>query len=142
MELLPEGLLLEAETYNALISTLRRDSRVLESFRIMDYSLLVGVHNLDLAAKEEVSTVQFQFFSLRCKNSLFFTIFELLTLILISLIRMPRERLVQQEQQQNSVLCKRQSCKSRNLFPIPRPWSPFKLKPNPLMNKNIYRKWQ
>jgi len=53
MELLPEGLLLEAETYNALISTLRRDSRVLESFRIMDYSLLVGVHNLDLAAKEE-----------------------------------------------------------------------------------------
>ena len=55
MELLPEGLLLEAETYNALISTLRRDSRVLESFRIMDYSLLVGVHNLDMAAKEEVS---------------------------------------------------------------------------------------
>jgi len=53
MELLPEGLLLEAETYNALISTLRRDSRVLESFRIMDYSLLVGVHNLDMAAKEE-----------------------------------------------------------------------------------------
>ena len=53
MELLPEGLLLEAETYNALITTLRRDSRVLESFRIMDYSLLVGVHNLDLAAKEE-----------------------------------------------------------------------------------------
>ena len=54
MELLPEGLLLEAETYNALITTLRRDSRVLESFRIMDYSLLVGIHNLDLAAKEEV----------------------------------------------------------------------------------------
>ena len=54
MELLPEGLLLEQETYNALITTLRRDSRVLESFRIMDYSLLVGVHNLDLAAKEEV----------------------------------------------------------------------------------------
>ena len=55
MELLPEGLLLEAETYNALITTLRRDSRVLESFRIMDYSLLVGIHNLDLAAKEEVN---------------------------------------------------------------------------------------
>ena len=113
MELLPEGLLLEAETYNALISTLRRDSRVLESFRIMDYSLLVGVHNLDLAAKEEVSTVQFQFSSLR-SGTLFFTIFELLTLILISFSRMPRERLVQQEQQQNSVLCKRQSYKSRN----------------------------
>ena len=72
MELLPEGLLLEAETYNALISTLRRDSRVLESFRIMDYSLLVGVHNLDLAAKEEVSTVQFQFFSLRWELIVFY----------------------------------------------------------------------
>ena len=54
MEILPEGLLLEAETYNALISTLRRDCRVLESFRIMDYSLLIGIHNLDMAAKEEM----------------------------------------------------------------------------------------
>ena len=54
MELLPEGVLLEQETYNALISTLRRDCRVLESFRIMDYSLLIGIHNLDVAAKEEV----------------------------------------------------------------------------------------
>jgi len=52
MDLLPEGLLLEPETYTALISTMRRDCRVLESFKIMDYSLLVGVHNLDLAAKE------------------------------------------------------------------------------------------
>ena len=54
MELLPDGVLLEQETYNALISTLRRDCRVLESFRIMDYSLLIGIHNLDLAAKEEM----------------------------------------------------------------------------------------
>merc|ERR1712226_256858 len=54
MELLPEGLLLEQETYNALITTLRRDARVLESFRIMDYSLLIGIHNLDLAAKEDM----------------------------------------------------------------------------------------
>lgn len=53
MDLLPEGLMLEAETYNALITTMRRDCRVLESFRIMDYSLLIGIHNLDLAAKEE-----------------------------------------------------------------------------------------
>jgi len=49
---LPEGILLEPETYTALISTMRRDCRVLESFKIMDYSLLVGVHNLDLAARE------------------------------------------------------------------------------------------
>jgi len=52
MELLPEGLLLEPETYTALISTMRRDCRVLESFKIMDYSLLIGVHNLDIAARE------------------------------------------------------------------------------------------
>ena len=53
MEILPEGLMLEAETYNALITTMRRDCRVLESFRIMDYSLLIGIHNLDQAAKEQ-----------------------------------------------------------------------------------------
>ena len=61
MELLPDGVLLEQETYNALISTLRRDCRVLESFRIMDYSLLIGIHNLDLAAKEE--TVKNNFYN-------------------------------------------------------------------------------
>lgn len=58
MELHPEGLLLEAETYNALIKTLQRDCRVLESFQIMDYSLLVGVHNLDVAAKEKAEGKQ------------------------------------------------------------------------------------
>lgn len=53
MEHHPEGLFLEAETYNALMKTIHRDCRVLESFKIMDYSLLVGIHNLDLAAKEK-----------------------------------------------------------------------------------------
>ncbi|XP_063698818.1 phosphatidylinositol 4-phosphate 5-kinase type-1 alpha isoform X3 [Culicoides brevitarsis] len=52
MELHPNGILLEADTYNALIRTIQRDCRVLESFKIMDYSLLVGIHNLDLALKE------------------------------------------------------------------------------------------
>lgn len=32
-------------TYDKLVGTLKRDIRVLESFRIMDYSLLIGVHN-------------------------------------------------------------------------------------------------
>lgn len=45
--------MLEADTYTALIKTIQRDCRVLESFKIMDYSLLVAIHNLDLAAKEE-----------------------------------------------------------------------------------------
>uniref|UniRef100_A0A182SH93 PIPK domain-containing protein n=1 Tax=Anopheles maculatus TaxID=74869 RepID=A0A182SH93_9DIPT len=49
----PNGLFLEAETYSALIKTIQRDCRVLESFKIMDYSLLVGIHNLDLAVKEK-----------------------------------------------------------------------------------------
>ncbi|XP_035714568.1 phosphatidylinositol 4-phosphate 5-kinase type-1 alpha isoform X4 [Folsomia candida] len=53
MEKHPEGILLESDTCNALIKTMERDCRVLQSFKIMDYSLLVGVHNLDLAAKEK-----------------------------------------------------------------------------------------
>lgn len=52
MEHHPEGIYLEVDTYNALIKTMQRDCRVLESFKIMDYSMLVGIHNLDLAAKE------------------------------------------------------------------------------------------
>lgn len=31
--------------------------QVLESFKIMDYSLLVGIHNLDLAFKEKEVSV-------------------------------------------------------------------------------------
>ena len=53
MEHHPNGILLEADTYNALIKTIQRDCRVLESFKIMDYSLLVGVHNLDQALKDK-----------------------------------------------------------------------------------------
>lgn len=53
MEIHPEGLFLEADTFQALIKTFQRDCLVLESFKIMDYSLLVGIHNLDLAAREK-----------------------------------------------------------------------------------------
>lgn len=31
------------------MATVERDCRVLESFKIMDYSLLLGTHNLDQA---------------------------------------------------------------------------------------------
>lgn len=48
---------MEADTYNALVKTIQRDCRVLESFKIMDYSLLLGVHNLDLAQKEKAVSV-------------------------------------------------------------------------------------
>ena len=52
LDLVPEGFHLEPETYTALMSTIERDCRVLESFDIMDYSLLLGVHNLDQAKRE------------------------------------------------------------------------------------------
>ncbi|XP_036330199.1 phosphatidylinositol 4-phosphate 5-kinase type-1 alpha isoform X2 [Rhagoletis pomonella] len=55
MEQHPNGIFLEAETYSALIKTIQRDCTVLESFKIMDYSLLLGVHNLDQASKEKKS---------------------------------------------------------------------------------------
>uniref|UniRef100_A0A667XEX6 Phosphatidylinositol-4-phosphate 5-kinase, type I, beta b n=1 Tax=Myripristis murdjan TaxID=586833 RepID=A0A667XEX6_9TELE len=47
-----EGLYFDAETYNNLMKTLQRDCRVLESFKIMDYSLLLGVHVLDHSQRE------------------------------------------------------------------------------------------
>lgn len=56
----PDGLLLESETYTALIKTMQRDCRVLESFKIMDYSLLVGIHNLDQAAVEKQEKIKAQ----------------------------------------------------------------------------------
>lgn len=49
----PNGIFLESATYKVLMKTINKDCRVLESFRIMDYSLLLGVHNLDISRKEE-----------------------------------------------------------------------------------------
>ncbi|XP_049271961.1 phosphatidylinositol 4-phosphate 5-kinase type-1 alpha-like [Rhipicephalus sanguineus] len=54
----PDGILLETDTYNALMKTIQRDCQVLESFKIMDYSLLIGIHNIDQAAKEQVLYAQ------------------------------------------------------------------------------------
>ena len=52
LDLVPEGFHLDPDTYTALMSTIERDCRVLESFDIMDYSLLLGVHNLDQDKRE------------------------------------------------------------------------------------------
>ncbi|XP_055514267.1 phosphatidylinositol 4-phosphate 5-kinase type-1 gamma-like isoform X3 [Leucoraja erinacea] len=52
MQDFPDGLLLDSDMNCALIKTLQRDCLVLESFKIMDYSLLLGVHNLDHAERE------------------------------------------------------------------------------------------
>lgn len=42
-----EGLTLDPEIHDALMKTIAADLRVLESFKIMDFSLLLGIHNLD-----------------------------------------------------------------------------------------------
>lgn len=47
-----DGLYFDPETHSALMKTLQRDCRVLESFKIMDYSLLLGVHVLDHGRRE------------------------------------------------------------------------------------------
>ncbi|CAI5639910.1 phosphatidylinositol 4-phosphate 5-kinase type-1 gamma isoform X1 [Oreochromis niloticus] len=52
MQDLQDGLMMDQDTYNALTKTLQRDCLVLESFKIMDYSLLLGVHNIDQAERE------------------------------------------------------------------------------------------
>ncbi|KAM6948341.1 phosphatidylinositol 4-phosphate 5-kinase type-1 gamma-like [Aplochiton taeniatus] len=48
----PDGLTLDQDTHSALLKTLQRDCLVLESFKIMDYSLLLGIHNKSQAERE------------------------------------------------------------------------------------------
>uniref|UniRef100_A0A8C9F044 Phosphatidylinositol-4-phosphate 5-kinase type 1 beta n=1 Tax=Pavo cristatus TaxID=9049 RepID=A0A8C9F044_PAVCR len=48
-----EGLYFDSETHSALMKTLQRDCRVLESFKIMDYSLLLGIHILTSNMREK-----------------------------------------------------------------------------------------
>ncbi|XP_071970517.1 phosphatidylinositol 4-phosphate 5-kinase type-1 alpha isoform X3 [Engystomops pustulosus] len=52
MQDIPEGLFLDPDMFSALCKTIQRDCLVLQSFKIMDYSLLVGIHNMDHAQKE------------------------------------------------------------------------------------------
>ncbi|XP_058019484.1 phosphatidylinositol 4-phosphate 5-kinase type-1 gamma isoform X4 [Ahaetulla prasina] len=52
MQDMPEGIMLDVDTFNAVVKTLQRDCLVLESFKIMDYSLLLGVHNIDQLERE------------------------------------------------------------------------------------------
>ncbi|KAJ7424357.1 Phosphatidylinositol 4-phosphate 5-kinase type-1 beta [Willisornis vidua] len=52
-----EGLYFDSETHSALMKTLQRDCRVLESFKIMDYSLLLGIHLLNCHVNEKEEEV-------------------------------------------------------------------------------------
>ncbi|XP_037532215.1 phosphatidylinositol 4-phosphate 5-kinase type-1 alpha [Nematolebias whitei] len=49
---MPDSLLLEADNFNALCKTIQRDCLLLQSFKIMDYSLLMGIHNMEQASRE------------------------------------------------------------------------------------------
>ena len=49
----PDGIFLQPDLHQSLMNSIQRDCRVLESFKIMDYSLLIGIHNVDLAAREK-----------------------------------------------------------------------------------------
>lgn len=50
IELHKEGLSIDPPTFDWLMKTIGRDCLVLESFKIMDYSLLIGIHNLEMAS--------------------------------------------------------------------------------------------
>lgn len=52
---IPDGLFLDADMYSALCKTLQRDCLVLQSFKIMDYSLLMSIHNIDHAQREPIN---------------------------------------------------------------------------------------
>lgn len=56
MEIHPNGLILDHEMYDALCKTIERDCTVLESFKIMDYSLLIGMHNISKKSNVEASS--------------------------------------------------------------------------------------
>ena len=60
MEIYPEGILLQPELYNSLFDTIERDCRALESLKIMDYSFLMGIHNLDQAGTKKPLLYQMQ----------------------------------------------------------------------------------
>ena len=52
LDMVPEGFHIDPETYTTLMSTIEKDCSLLESNDNMDYSLLLGVHNLDKAKRE------------------------------------------------------------------------------------------
>uniref|UniRef100_A0A671RXN6 Phosphatidylinositol 4-phosphate 5-kinase type-1 alpha-like n=1 Tax=Sinocyclocheilus anshuiensis TaxID=1608454 RepID=A0A671RXN6_9TELE len=55
---MPEGIQLEPDNYNALSKTIQRDCLLLQSFKIMDYSMLAGIHNVDQACRERAGVVE------------------------------------------------------------------------------------
>merc|ERR1719295_2457909 len=62
MTMYPEGILLQPELYHSLMDTIERDCRALESLKIMDYSFLMGIHNVDHPNVPLVTQMKNRFF--------------------------------------------------------------------------------
>jgi len=60
MTMYPEGILLQPELYHSLMDTIERDCRALESLKIMDYSFLMGVHNVDSGSNKRPLLAQME----------------------------------------------------------------------------------
>lgn len=52
LEMYPDGIYLQPEIHSCLMDTIERDCRALESLKIMDYSLLLGIHIIDPQTSE------------------------------------------------------------------------------------------
>ena len=52
---------LQEHQRDAILKQLRQDTALLQAHSIMDYSLLVGIHNLDQAAKEQAVSLSQSF---------------------------------------------------------------------------------
>lgn len=59
----PKGIYLQFGVYRQLTETLQRDCRVLQSFKIMDYSLLMGLHYVSPEEKTKEGTFVQRLFS-------------------------------------------------------------------------------
>ncbi|KAI3379914.1 hypothetical protein SNEBB_006183 [Seison nebaliae] len=54
MEFYPKGIILDSDKFDELNRTIVKDVRVLESFQIMDYSLLLGIHLVEDKDEKEM----------------------------------------------------------------------------------------
>jgi 1-phosphatidylinositol-4-phosphate 5-kinase len=61
-----EGILIQEDYYDNILNSLRRDCSILESFGIMDYSMLLGIHNLE---KERVNKAIETYYQNRVNNA-------------------------------------------------------------------------
>jgi len=57
LNMVPEGFQIDPQTYTSLMSIIEKDCSLLESNGNMDYSLLLGVHNLDKSERKLDSTI-------------------------------------------------------------------------------------